>query len=212
MYSNDQIPLNIGKEEDYTCEEGYKKLKLSVDFLPPNSGYILKIDTNQVAPKKIGLLGRLKGENKWSVDYYGMTYEKKLGKILDFINKPTDILQVIFSVLSIILFAFIGLVSAGAMIEGKIDEDVMQVYIYEALFVCCVAICVVLVLSIRDVFKYYKIPSKIKKALKENKSDYEIIKDEKKIFYYPTMDMGNKFIVEEIKKIACNVTVETKVK
>lgn len=171
VFSNDQLLLKIGKKKKYKTDDRYERRKLTTDFLTPNSGYILKIDTSQKEHEKIGLLGRIKGENKFSVNYYCNLYRSKCERIFFWIATKVDFIQLLLTVVAVALFGLIAIVYSQPIIRyGSIT------------------VIIIYILSAGAIIKTYSRPYRIKKFIKDNFSHYRMIKDETKIFFYPSID------------------------
>lgn len=109
---NDKLPIVISEEaiKNNKKFKGYSKYKITLDYMCAKTGYVLDIiPTKKVA--KIGLYGRIKYEDRYSVRYGMALYRGRkiiydFFRAIDVIEKPVQLLGVIMSIIMGVLLVW----------------------------------------------------------------------------------------------------------
>ena len=170
LYSNDKIKLKIGKIRKCKEHDGEYLHDLSFDFLCPDVGYIVNI-INHGSDSKIGLCGRIKKEDRYSVRYSRDFYWDKFSRFVDMLKKPMDYMTYIYSIGLIILSCFV-------------------IFVYDGVFLDCFGFVMSAagVAGMIDLSKYNHIPRLINKKLKKEYKDYKLVNDLNRLYYYPIVN------------------------
>lgn len=175
VYSNDNIELEIGEADPFNYNNDYKKIfktteklyrqDLSFDFIYPHTGYIVEID-NIPEKSHFGVFGRIKNEDRFSVNCSKEMYWDKWTKIFSIISRPMDVINQFCTIYLLVIGILMVVFSSGVFFVGGI------------IFVC---IGIMNIINMRQ----NRVPYLIKKYYKKSYKDYKIIKDSNKLVYYP---------------------------
>ena len=175
VYSNDNIELDIGDAKPFNHNIDYqKKLEsseklyrqdLRFDFIYPHTGYIVEIG-NIPEKSHFGIYGRIKNEDRFSVNCSKELYWDKKTKMFSTISTPVDIINQISMIFLLVIGTLMALSSNG-------------VFLIFGIFFICVGIMICF--DMRQKTEPYF----IKKYYKKYYKDYKVIKDLNKLVYYP---------------------------
>ena len=109
------LELDIGKPKPFEMSELYQKkfdsserfyrMKLGFSFIYPKTGYIIEIN-NVPTNSHMGLFGRIKNEDRFSVMYSKELYWSKITKFLTVLSRPMNWLN-LFSSLMLLIFGLL---------------------------------------------------------------------------------------------------------
>lgn len=178
VYSNDNLELDIGKPKPFEMSELYQKkfesseryyrMKLGFSFIYPKTGYIIEIN-NVPTNSHMGLFGRIKNEDRFSVMYSKELYWSKITKFLTVLSRPMNWLN-LFSSLMLLIFGLLLL-----LVKENGVGYVMLGVVYGGMGLY----------NLIDLLRG-KLPRLIKKYYNTHYKEYEAIMDLNSLIYYPS--------------------------
>lgn len=150
-----------------------KIFNLKFDFLCPQEGYMLKI-TNYDELAKIGFVGRLNGENRWSVQYGEKMHSNKVGRVINKIDSFLEKVVIISTWLLIIVFS-VAIVFVCILKNININDT--------TILVCICSIFIVLSIIILCLFRKQKMSRELKHKVKEVKKVAQKVNDAKELLF-----------------------------
>ena len=158
VFSSD---INISVEKNIkTNKTDSKTVNIKFDFLCPREGYMLKI-TNYSESAKIGFVGRLYGEDRWSVQYGEKIHSNKVGRVMNkidsFLEKIVKGIMLILIIVFSVEIIFVCVLKNININEKTILISMCSIFIVLSIIILCL---------FKKQKKSYKLKLKIKEVLK----------------------------------------------
>lgn len=177
-YSNDNIRLNVSEPELFEMSDFYQKKfesserfyrkKLDFSFIYPKTGYVIEIN-DIPANSHLGLFGRIKNEDRFSVIYSKELYWSKITKLIASLCRPMNWLNLISSLIMLVLGIVLFFVKDNSVANVIMGLTFSFLGLY----------------TLIDLWRG-KLPGQIKKYYNTHYKEYKSVMDLNALIYYPS--------------------------